>query len=51
MAKIKISWEAVLRFLGAVIAAALTAFGTTSCMGYGPLAELVRESNLVALFM
>jgi hypothetical protein len=51
MAKIKLSWEAVLRFLGAVIAAALTAFGTTACMGHGPLAAFIRESNLLAVFM
>ena len=29
-------WEAVLRIAIAALTAALTALGTTSCMGYGP---------------
>lgn len=29
-------WEVLLRFLVAVATAALTAIGTTSCMGHGP---------------
>lgn len=30
-------WEVVLRIVIAAASAALTALGTTSCMGYGPL--------------
>ncbi len=30
-------WKIVLQTLANIIAAALTALGTTSCMGYGPL--------------
>ena len=30
-------WEVVLRILIAAATAALTALGTTSCMGFGPL--------------
>ena len=30
-------WEAILRMLIAVATAALTALGTTSCMGQGPI--------------
>jgi hypothetical protein len=30
-------WEVVLRIIIAAASAALTALGTTSCMGYGPL--------------
>ena len=30
-------WEALLRILIAAATAALTAVGTTSCMGFGPL--------------
>ena len=34
----KTSWkEVVLRALIAALSAALTALGTTSCMGYGPI--------------
>ena len=32
------TWEIVLRIFIAAATAALTALGTTSCMGYGPLA-------------
>ena len=36
--KKNISWEEVLvQVIVAAISAALTALGTTSCMGYGPL--------------
>ena len=30
-------WKIVLQTLANIIAAALTALGTTSCLGYGPL--------------
>jgi len=30
-------WEITLRIIIAALTAALTAIGTTSCMGYGPL--------------
>ncbi len=30
-------WEVVLRIVIAAATAALTALGTTSCMGYGPI--------------
>jgi hypothetical protein len=29
-------WETVIRIVIAALTAALTALGTTSCMGYGP---------------
>ena len=31
-------WEVILRICIAAATAALTALGTTSCMGYGPIA-------------
>ena len=31
-------WEVILRIFIAAATAALTALGTTSCMGYGPIA-------------
>ena len=36
--KNKSIWEVVLRILVAAASAALTALGTTSCMGHGPVA-------------
>ena len=30
-------WEVVLKMVVAAITAALTALGTTSCLGYGPI--------------
>ncbi len=30
-------WEVILRIIIAAATAAVTALGTTSCMGYGPL--------------
>ncbi len=30
-------WKTVLEIVSAIITAALTALGTTSCMGYGPI--------------
>ena len=35
--KNKTIWEIVLRIVVAAATAALTALGTTSCMGFGPL--------------
>ena len=32
----KETWRIVLQILASIISAALTALGTTSCMGYGP---------------
>jgi hypothetical protein len=34
-------WEVLLRIFIAAASAALTALGTTSCMGYGPFDSLV----------
>ena len=34
-------WEVLLRIVIAAATAALTALGTTSCMGYGPFISLV----------
>ena len=34
-------WEVLLRIVIAAATAALTALGTTSCMGYGPFDSLV----------
>ena len=31
-------WRIVLQVLASIITAALTALGTTSCMGHGPIA-------------
>ena len=33
-------WKMILQFVVNILTAALTAFGTTSCMGHGPLALL-----------
>ena len=33
----KETWRTILQILASIISAALTALGTTSCMGYGPL--------------
>ena len=30
-------WKTVIQFVISILTAALTAMGTTSCMGYGPL--------------
>jgi hypothetical protein len=32
----KQAWKTILQFIVSILTAALTAFGTTSCMGYGP---------------
>lgn len=32
----KETWRTILQILASIISAALTALGTTSCMGYGP---------------
>ncbi len=32
----KESWKTILQVLASIITAALTALGTTSCMGHGP---------------
>ena len=34
----KETWRAILQVIASIITAALTALGTTSCMGYGPVA-------------
>ena len=34
----KETWKAIIQFVISILTAALTALGTTSCMGYGPLA-------------
>ncbi|MBQ9656597.1 MAG: smalltalk protein [Prevotella sp.] len=34
----KETWKAILQVIASIITAALTALGTTSCMGYGPVA-------------
>ncbi len=39
--KKKSIWEVLLRIVIAAATAALTALGTTSCMGYGPFHSLV----------
>ena len=33
----KETWRVILQLLASIISAALTALGTTSCMGLGPL--------------
>ena len=33
----KETWKTILRVLASIITAALTALGTTSCMGFGPI--------------
>jgi len=35
--KNKDTWKMVLQFVVSILTAALTALGTTSCMGHGPL--------------
>ena len=32
------TWKTIIQFVISILTAALTALGTTSCMGYGPLA-------------
>ena len=34
----KETWKTILQIIASIISAALTALGTTSCMGYGPMA-------------
>jgi hypothetical protein len=34
----KDTWKTILQVLASIITAALTALGTTSCMGFGPIA-------------
>ncbi|WP_176780414.1 smalltalk protein [Prevotella sp. tc2-28] len=34
------TWKTILQFIVSILTAALTAFGTASCMGHGPLALL-----------
>ena len=36
--KNKETWKTILQIIASIISAALTALGTTSCMGYGPIA-------------
>jgi len=36
----KETWKTILQFIVSILTAALTAFGTTSCIGHGPLALL-----------
>ena len=33
----KETWKTILQIIASIISAAITALGTTSCMGYGPL--------------
>ncbi|MBQ5478364.1 MAG: smalltalk protein [Bacteroidaceae bacterium] len=33
----KETWKTILQVLASIITAALTALGTTSCMGHGPI--------------
>ena len=33
----KETWKTILQVLASIITAALTALGTTSCMGFGPI--------------
>ena len=35
--KNKDTWKMVLQFVVSILTAALTALGTTSCMGHGPI--------------
>ena len=34
----KNTWKTIVQFIVSVLTAALTALGTTSCMGHGPIA-------------
>jgi hypothetical protein len=34
----KNTWKTILQFVVSILTAAITALGTTSCMGYGPIA-------------
>ena len=34
----KNTWKTVVQFIVSILTAALTALGTTSCMGHGPIA-------------
>jgi hypothetical protein len=36
--KNKETWRVILQIIASIVSAALTALGTTSCMGYGPIA-------------
>jgi len=36
--KNKETWRVILQLIVSILTAALTALGTTSCMGYGPIA-------------
>ena len=33
----KDTWRAILQIIASIIASVITALGTTSCMGYGPI--------------
>ncbi|MBQ3698585.1 MAG: smalltalk protein [Prevotella sp.] len=33
----KETWKTILQFIVSILTAAITALGTTSCMGYGPI--------------
>ena len=33
----KESWKVILQVIASIVTAALTALGTTSCMGFGPI--------------
>ncbi len=35
--KNKETWKAILQLVASIITAAITALGTTSCMGHGPI--------------
>jgi len=35
--KNKETWKVILQIIASIVSAALTAMGTTSCMGYGPI--------------
>jgi hypothetical protein len=35
--KNKETWKAILQLVASIITAAVTALGTTSCMGHGPI--------------
>lgn len=34
----KETWRTILQIIASIIASVITALGTTSCMGYGPIA-------------
>ena len=36
--KNKETWRVILQIIASIVSAALTALGTTSCMGHGPIA-------------